>query len=82
MKILRVIVDELPVNCSSCRWWEHGSYTGFQVICGLVVREIDTDKLSTRPGWCPLWLQVPPVMSPDELPILNSRIASGDIDFG
>jgi hypothetical protein len=54
MKVIKVIVDELPVNCSSCRWWEHGAYTGFQVLCGLAVREIDTEKLSTRPDWCPL----------------------------
>jgi hypothetical protein len=49
-----MIVDELPVNCSACRWREHGAYTGFEVLCGLVVREIDIDKLSTRPDWCPL----------------------------
>jgi hypothetical protein len=62
MKIIKVIVDELPVNCSGCQFWEHGRHTGFEVICGLLHREIDVDNLPTRPEWCPL-------VSTDDLPV-------------
>jgi len=82
MKILKVIVDELPSTCAECQYCEWSSYYASRM-CLLIELKLESLEkvLDERPNWCPLWLQVPEVMSPDELPILNSRIASGDIDF-
>ena len=58
MEILKVIIrGELPVNCSSCRWWEHGRHTDFEVMCGLLWRGVAESEFSSRPEWCPLVTQ-------------------------
>jgi hypothetical protein len=57
MKIIKVIVDELPINCSACDWWENHFYTAFNVTCGLTKRIVRDNEFSSRPDWCPLILE-------------------------
>jgi len=90
-KIVRVVIEgELPKGCGDCQFvniytpdkgtdWEECEV----YYCNLTGEEVMDDA---RPDYgCPLVVfvtnQVPEVMSPNELPILNRRIANGDIDF-
>ena len=52
MKIIKVIVDELPRACINCGWADHNSCTLRQ--CREFIME---DLYKSRPNWCPLILR-------------------------
>ena len=47
MKIIKVIVDEVPESCFECV---------FEAIemCSLMYEELDSTRYDHRPNWCPL----------------------------
>ena len=51
MKVIKVIVDEMPKDCKHCDYKLHVSQR-----CGLANRTIDIGWIldKTRPDWCPL----------------------------
>ena len=50
MRIIKVIIDELPKNCKECIYPNWNSLGG--LYCQAVLRMIFDDKI--RPDWCPL----------------------------
>jgi len=58
MKILKVIVDELPESCGYCVHGYHNGVNGRCSVFGIVTlspKRIDADIYETsRPDWCPL----------------------------
>ena len=54
MKVLKVIVDEVPKGCGDCQFlhkWERGRSILFD--CDATFEGF-IDDLETRPDWCPL----------------------------
>ena len=51
MKVLKVIVDEVPESCFLCRGAvrKDKDYN-----CGVVLRELSRNDFKKRPDWCPL----------------------------
>jgi hypothetical protein len=50
MKVIKVVVDELPKDCPDCDWSNIGD-------CFLVGRQHDCNCYDRRPDWCPLITQ-------------------------
>lgn len=50
MKVIKVIVDELPKNCCTCFLVGDDSSFGY---C-LAGEELESDYFIRRPDWCPL----------------------------
>jgi hypothetical protein len=54
MKVIKVIVDELPENCTVCQF-SNWRQKGRLLECDCMNKLIDHDiGWSTRPDWCPL----------------------------
>lgn len=47
MKVLKVIVDELPKNCFSCDF-------SYDRVCSVLFKRLEETRFETRPDWCPL----------------------------
>ena len=54
MKVLKVIVDELPDGCNQCPLLVMGA----KIMCitnrKTIAHSIDSPEISMRPDWCPL----------------------------
>jgi len=56
MKIIKVIVDELPEMCHDCRFVDAKNFMGTGRIwyeCTILDRKV-IDDVYSRPDWCPL----------------------------
>ena len=51
MKILRVIVDELPKSCRDCQFERGGGCAGFGMYPMTIIL---IEQNETKPSWCPL----------------------------
>lgn len=47
MKVIRVVVDELPKNCFSCDF-------SYDRVCSVLFKRLEETRFETRPDWCPL----------------------------
>ena len=56
MKILRVIVDELPEYCQLCTYHKGETYSFVANVCTLIDKVVEVEQLFEKsyPDWCPL----------------------------
>jgi len=81
MKILKVIVDEMPKSCMVCAYENHSSPFYTNPVCGILFKGIESIK--ERPSWCPLevetgWIPVEEILPKDEKEVLV-RTSAGKV---